>query len=136
VLKNIDYGIERFTVAEMIASESRANYIRLTQEEMTGVALSVAPALRREFRKFRDFQGIVEANEHAVANITTVVRGRVVAVYVDLGQEVTTGQVLDRRRRYAMHTVRRISDRELVGVYRGCQPPEAPGDEVCELWGH
>jgi cobalt-zinc-cadmium efflux system membrane fusion protein len=42
----------------------------------------------------RDFQGIVEANEHAVANITTVVRGRVVAVYVDLGQEVTTGQVL------------------------------------------
>ena len=36
----------------------------------------------------------MEGNEHAVASITTVVRGRVVAVYVDLGQEVTTGQVL------------------------------------------
>jgi cobalt-zinc-cadmium efflux system membrane fusion protein len=80
--------------AGMVAPESRPNYVRLTPEEMTGVSLSVAPAVRREFRKFRDFQGIVEANEHAVANITTVVRGRVVAVYVDLGQEVTTGQVL------------------------------------------
>jgi cobalt-zinc-cadmium efflux system membrane fusion protein len=80
--------------AGMTAPESRPNYVHLTQEEMAGVTLSVAPALRREFRKFRDFQGIVEANEHAVANITSVVRGRVVAVYVDLGQEVTTGQVL------------------------------------------
>jgi cobalt-zinc-cadmium efflux system membrane fusion protein len=50
--------------------------------------------LLNELRLFRDFQGIVEANEHAAANITTVVRGPVLAVYVDLGQEVTTGQVL------------------------------------------
>jgi len=80
--------------AGVIATETRLNYVHLTREEMAGVTLRVAPALRREFREFRDFQGIVEANKHAVADITTVVRGRVVAVYVDLGQEVTTGQVL------------------------------------------
>jgi membrane fusion protein, heavy metal efflux system len=85
---------EGTSVAGMIATESRPNYVRLTQEEIASVTLTVAPALRREFRKFREFQGIVEANEHAMANITTVVRGRVVAVYVDLGQEVTAGQVL------------------------------------------
>ncbi len=80
--------------AGMIAPESRRNYVRLTQEEVSSVTLSLVPALRKEFREFRDFQGIVEANEHAAANITTVVRGRVLAVYVDLGQDVTTGQVL------------------------------------------
>ena len=85
---------EGTSVAGMIATESRPNYVRLTQEEIASVTLTVAPALRGGFRKFREFQGIVEANEHAVADITTVVRGRVVAVYVDIGQEVTTGQVL------------------------------------------
>lgn len=86
--------VEVTSAAEMIETEIRPNYVRLDQEEMAGVTLTVAPAIRGEFRRFRDFQGIVEANEHAVADITTVVRGRVAAVYVDLGQEVTTGQVL------------------------------------------
>jgi cobalt-zinc-cadmium efflux system membrane fusion protein len=80
--------------ARMIVTETRHNHVRLTQEEMAGLTLTVVPAIRGEFRRFRDFQGIVEANEHALAEITTVVRGRVVAVYVDLGQEVTTGQLL------------------------------------------
>lgn len=87
---------EDTSAAKMIVKETRppSNQVRLTQEEMAGVILTVAPVIRGEFRAFRDFQGIVEANEHAVANITTLVRGRVVVVYVDLGQEVTTGQVL------------------------------------------
>jgi cobalt-zinc-cadmium efflux system membrane fusion protein len=74
--------------------ETRPNHVRLTQEEMASLTLTVVPVIRGEFRRFRDFQGIVEANEHALANITTVVRGRVVAVYADLGQEVKKGQLL------------------------------------------
>jgi cobalt-zinc-cadmium efflux system membrane fusion protein len=70
------------------------DYVRLTAAEMENVTLTVAPVIRGEFRTFRDFQGIVEANEHGLANITSFVRGRVVAVYADLGQEVSTGQVL------------------------------------------
>jgi cobalt-zinc-cadmium efflux system membrane fusion protein len=87
---------EDTSAVKMIVKETRppSNQVRLTQEEMAGVILTVAPVIRGEFRAFRDFQGIVEANEHAVANITTLVRGRVAVVYVDLGQEVTTGQVL------------------------------------------
>ena len=77
-----------------IVKETRPNHVRLTQEEMAAVTLTVAPAVRGKFRRFRDFQGTVEANENALADITTLVRGRVVAVYADLGQEVKTGQVL------------------------------------------
>jgi cobalt-zinc-cadmium efflux system membrane fusion protein len=36
----------------------------------------------------------VEPNQHAVAEITTLVRGRVVDAYADLGQEVKTGALL------------------------------------------
>ncbi len=78
----------------MIVKETRpsSNQVRLTQQEIAGVILTVVRVIRAECRAFRDFQGIVEANEHAVANITTLVRGRVVVV--DLGQPVMTGQVL------------------------------------------
>ena len=85
---------EGTSAARIIVQETPPNYVRLTQEEMATSNLAVAPAIRGEFRRFRNFQGIVGANEHALAEVTTVVRGRVVAVHADLGQEVKTGQLL------------------------------------------
>ena len=49
---------------------------------------------RTEFRIARDFPGTVEPNQHALANITTLVRGRVIDVYTDLGKQVKAGDLL------------------------------------------
>jgi cobalt-zinc-cadmium efflux system membrane fusion protein len=54
----------------------------------------VQPVARAEFRTTRDFPGTVEPNEHALAEITTLVRGRVIDVYADLGREVKSGALL------------------------------------------
>lgn len=68
--------------------------VRLTAEEIKGAGIVVQPALRTEFRTIRDFPGTVEPNEHALAEITTLVRGRVIDVYADLGREVKGGTLL------------------------------------------
>jgi cobalt-zinc-cadmium efflux system membrane fusion protein len=43
---------------------------------------------------YRTFPGVVRPNENALANITTLVRGRVAEVHADLGQMVTANQLL------------------------------------------
>ncbi|MGB4888115.1 MAG: hypothetical protein WBP05_10650, partial [Nitrospira sp.] len=62
--------------------------VRLTTEEIKSAGIIVQPVTRSEFRTIRDFPGTVEPNEHALAEITTLVRGRVIDVYADLGREV------------------------------------------------
>jgi len=68
--------------------------VRLTSEELKGAGIVVQPVTRGEFRTIRDFPGTVEPNEHALAEITTLVRGRVIDVYADLGREVKGGTLL------------------------------------------
>lgn len=68
--------------------------VRLTAEELKGAGITVQPVTRGEFRTIRDFPGTVEPNEHALAEITTLVRGRVIDVYADLGREVKGGTLL------------------------------------------
>jgi cobalt-zinc-cadmium efflux system membrane fusion protein len=74
--------------------DEKAGLVRMTPEEMTRGGIEVKPVARVDFRTFRDFPGTVVPNQHAVAEITTLVRGRVVDVYVDLGQEVKAGSLL------------------------------------------
>ena len=57
--------------------------VRLTTEEIKSAGIIVQPVTRSEFRTIRDFPGTVEPNEHALAEITTLVRGRVIDVYAD-----------------------------------------------------
>jgi cobalt-zinc-cadmium efflux system membrane fusion protein len=52
------------------------------------VGLVVQPVVRSDFRTHRDFPAIVQPNQRNMAEITTLVRGRVVEVYADFGQEV------------------------------------------------
>jgi cobalt-zinc-cadmium efflux system membrane fusion protein len=66
----------------------------LTAEEMKSAGIIIKPVMRSEFRTIRDFPGTVEPNEHALAEITTLVRGRVIDVYADLGREVKGGTLL------------------------------------------
>ncbi len=68
--------------------------VRLTAEEIQSANITLQPVKRSEFRTIRDFPGTVEPNEHALAEITTLVRGRVIDVYADLGREVKGGTLL------------------------------------------
>jgi cobalt-zinc-cadmium efflux system membrane fusion protein len=68
--------------------------VRLSAEEIKTAGIIVQPVTRGEFRTTRDFPGTVEPNEHALAEITTLVRGRVIDVYADLGREVKSGALL------------------------------------------
>jgi membrane fusion protein, heavy metal efflux system len=67
---------------------------RLTTEELANAGLEIQTVARREFRTHRDFPGVVTPNLHASAEVTALVRGRVVEVYADLGQQVKKGELL------------------------------------------
>lgn len=71
-----------------------AGIVRLPKEESSRVGLVVQPVTRSEFKTSREFPAIVQPNERAMADITTLVRGRVVDVYVDLGQQVEANALL------------------------------------------
>lgn len=70
------------------AAPTTAGRVTLPAEESARIGLVVQPASRSDFRTYREFPGIVRPNQHNMAEITTLVRGRVVEVYGDLGQEV------------------------------------------------
>jgi membrane fusion protein, heavy metal efflux system len=74
--------------------ESAKGLVSLSPEEIANAGILLAPVLRGEFRTHRDFPGTVSPNQHAIAEITALVRGRVVDVYADLGQQVKTGDLL------------------------------------------
>jgi membrane fusion protein, heavy metal efflux system len=74
--------------------ESAKGLVSLSPEEITNAGILLAPVLRGEFQTHRDFPGTVSPNQHAIAEITALVRGRVVDVYADLGQQVKTGDLL------------------------------------------
>ena len=61
---------------------------------MQRAGIATEPVSRSEFRHTRDFPGTVEPNLHALADITTLVRGRVMDVYGDLGKQVAAGEIL------------------------------------------
>lgn len=74
--------------------ESPSGLVTLPEEESSRVGLVVQPVTRSEFQTHRDFPGIVQPNQRNVIEITTLVRGRVVEVYADLGQQVKANATL------------------------------------------
>lgn len=68
--------------------------VRLSAKESLRVGVAVTPVVRSEFRTHREFPALVQANQRAMADITTLVRGRVVDVYADLGQQVEANALL------------------------------------------
>ena len=75
-------------------SSDEARLVRLPPEEVTRSGVTVEPVGRTEFRTYRTFPGVVRPNEHALANITTLVRGRVAEVHAELGQAVVHNTLL------------------------------------------
>lgn len=76
------------------AAPTTPGRVSLSPEESARIGLVVQPVSRSDFRTHREFPGIVRPNQHNMAEITTLVRGRVVEVYGDLGQEVKANQPL------------------------------------------
>jgi cobalt-zinc-cadmium efflux system membrane fusion protein len=75
-------------------SAGEARLVRLQSDEVTRSGVTVEPVRRTAFRTYRTFPGVVRPNENALANITTLVRGRVAEVHADLGQMVKANQLL------------------------------------------
>jgi cobalt-zinc-cadmium efflux system membrane fusion protein len=75
-------------------SAGDARLVRLPLDEVTRSGVTVEPVGRTTFRTYRTFPGVVRPNENALANITTLVRGRVAEVHADLGQMVESNQLL------------------------------------------
>lgn len=75
-------------------SSGEANLVRLPPDKITQSGITLEPAVRTSFRTYRTFPGVVRPNENALANITTLVRGRVAEVHADLGQMVKARQIL------------------------------------------
>jgi len=77
-----------------ITSEEPAAIVRLTPKASFASDIEVQSVVRGEFRQHRDFPGTVTPNENELAEVTALVRGRVVKVFVDVGQDVPKGTSL------------------------------------------
>ena len=75
-------------------TETAPGIVTLPADESARVGLVIQPVTRGDFRTYREFPAIVQPNERAMATITTLVRGRVVDVYADLGQQVDANSLL------------------------------------------
>ncbi len=73
---------------------SRPGIVRLSAEDAVRIGMAVQPIVRREFRTHREFPAIVQPNQRRMADITTLVRGRGMDVYADVGQQVDAGALL------------------------------------------
>ena len=72
----------------------RPGVLHLTSEELARTAIEVAPVARGQLRVPREFPATVQSNENELAEVTTLIRGRVVKVHVDVGQDVKKDTLL------------------------------------------
>lgn len=68
--------------------------LRLTPEELSRIQLELATVAQGQLFTHREFPATVQANQNELAEVTTLIRGRVVKVHVDVGQEVKKGALL------------------------------------------
>ncbi|MGQ0812530.1 MAG: efflux RND transporter periplasmic adaptor subunit [Nitrospiraceae bacterium] len=80
--------------ATHVKSKGETDVVRLSPDEAQRGDIVARPVTRGEFTTHRDFPATVVPNHHAMAEITALVRGRVVDVYADLGQQVKAGDLL------------------------------------------
>lgn len=73
---------------------TQSGFLRLTPEESSRMNLELAPVGQGQLLTHREFPATVQANENELAEVTTLIRGRVVNVQVDVGQDVKKGALL------------------------------------------
>ena len=72
----------------------RPGVIHLTSEELARTAIEVAAVARGQLHVQRAFTATVQPNQNELAEVTTLIRGRVVKVHVDVGQDVKKDALL------------------------------------------
>ena len=73
---------------------ARPGVLHLTSEELAQTAIEVTPVARGQLRVPREFPATVQSNGNELAEVTTLIRGRVVKVHVDVGQDVKKNTLL------------------------------------------
>ena len=66
-------------------SRVSSGVLRLTSEELSRTSIEVTAVGRGGFRLSREFPATIRPNENELAEVTTLIRGRVVNVQVDVG---------------------------------------------------
>ena len=82
------------SVGKPDSPSTQSGLLRLTPEESSRLKLELAPVGQGQLLTHREFPATVKANENEVAEVTTLIRGRVVKVHVDVGQDVKKGALL------------------------------------------
>jgi cobalt-zinc-cadmium efflux system membrane fusion protein len=82
------------SVGKPDAPSAQSGLLRLTPEESSRMELELVPVGQGQLRTHREFPATVQANENELAEVTTLIRGRVVKVHVDVGQDVKKGALL------------------------------------------
>ncbi len=80
--------------ASPAAAAPNADLIRLSAGALAQAGIDVQPVARGQFRIHREFPATVQPNENELAEVTPLIRGRVIDVYVDVGRDVTKGTPL------------------------------------------
>lgn len=94
LLKGFQERDEPVETSGRTASPPSPNMVALKAETLADAGIEVAPVAQGEFRLHRDFPATVQPNENELAEVTTLIRGRVVEVYADFGQDVKKGTLL------------------------------------------
>jgi membrane fusion protein, heavy metal efflux system len=82
------------SVGKPDSPSAQSGFLRLTPEESSRMKLELAPVGQGQLLTYREFPATVQANENELAEVTTLIRGRVVKVHVDVGQDVKKGALL------------------------------------------
>ena len=73
---------------------SQSRLLRLTPEELSRMQPELVPVAQGQILSHHEFPATVQANQNELAEVTTLIRGRVVKVHVDVGQDVRKGALL------------------------------------------
>lgn len=76
------------------SSPAQSGVVHLTTEELSRMQLDLVPVSQGQLLSHREFSATVQANQNELAEVTTLIRGRVVKVHVDVGQDVKKGALL------------------------------------------
>jgi multidrug efflux pump subunit AcrA (membrane-fusion protein) len=72
------------------SASTRPGFVHLTPEELSRIQLELAPVVQGQILSHREFPATVQANQNELAEVTPLIRGRVVKVYVDVGEDMKT----------------------------------------------
>ena len=72
----------------------RPGVLHLTSDELARTVIEITPVVRGQLMVPREFPATVQANANELAEVTTLIKGRVMKVYVDVGQDVKKDALL------------------------------------------